>query len=112
MPKYVYECLANGKKVEVSHPSNVSLECWGQLCYVGQIEMGSTSFKAPVKRVIGSPKLIIPTGNTRLKENGFTKLIKRDEGVYENVTALDGEEKYMIADSPETVPRLDKKIKD
>jgi len=112
MPKYVYECLANGKKIEVSHPSNTSLECWGQLCYVGQIEMGSTSFEAPIQKVMGTPRLINPTGNSRLKENGFTKLVKRDEGVYENVTALGGEEKYMVAGNPKTVPRLDRKIKD
>ncbi len=54
----------------------------------------------------------VPTGNSTLKEKGFTKLVKRDEGVYENVTANDGEARYMKAGDAETLPHLHKKIGD
>ena len=51
-------------------------------------------------------------GNSTLKEKGFTKLVKRDEGVYENVTASGDEARYMIAGDASTVPHLHKKIRD
>jgi len=43
---------------------------------------------------------------------GFTKLVRRDDGVYENVTARDGESKVMHRDKPETLPDLSKTIRD
>ena len=112
MPFYKYRCPDNGLQVEVSHPSNVCLDTWGQLCYIGQVEMGETPFEAPIEKVLTPAQIIIPDSNSKLKENGFTKLVKRDEGVYENVTALDGEERHMIAGRRDTLPNITKKIKD
>jgi hypothetical protein len=43
---------------------------------------------------------------------GFTKLVRRDDGVYENVTARDGDSRYMLRDKPETMPNLKKTIRD
>ena len=43
----------------------------------------------PVKRLISRTYLNITPTNAELKEKGFTKLVKRDKGVYENVTAGD-----------------------
>ena len=112
MPVYVYECLENGKAAKVCHPAHVTLTIWGQLCYVAQIALGDTSFEAPIRKVISPVGIITPTSNSELKARGFTKLVKRDEGVYENVTALDGEEKYMMAEKFETLPHLNRKIED
>jgi hypothetical protein len=39
-------------------------------------------------------------------------LVKRDDGVYENVTARDGDSRYMQRDKPETIPDLSKTIAD
>jgi len=39
-------------------------------------------------------------------------LVKRDQGVYENVTATGKESRYMQADKPETMPNLKGKISD
>ena len=47
-----------------------------------------------------------------MKEKGFTKLVKRDEGVYENVTASGDEARYMKAGDASTLPDLKKKIGD
>ena len=44
--------------------------------------------------------------------HGFTKLVKRDDGVYENVTARNGDSRYMERGKPETVPDLSKTITD
>ena len=35
---------------------------------------------------------------------GFTKLVKRDDGVYENVTRLPGESRYMEKGKADTLP--------
>ena len=53
-----------------------------------------------------------PTSDTSLKEKGFAKLVRRDKGVYENVTATDKESRYFYADKPETMPDLKKRIGD
>jgi putative FmdB family regulatory protein len=65
-----------------------------------------------VRRLISRPFISIPQSDSNLKNMGFTKLVKRDTGVYENVTALDGESRYMVADKPETMPNLKKRISD
>jgi len=66
----------------------------------------------PVKKLISLVGISTPKTNGELRDLGFTKLVKRDDGVYENVTARDGESRYMQRDKPETMPDLSKTIKD
>lgn len=68
--------------------------------------------KAPVERILSAPFISCQKGNSELRDLGFTKLVKRDDGVYENVTRRDGESRYMQRDKPETMPRLHKTISD
>ncbi len=112
MPLYDYLCEANGRKVEVNHPIDATLETWGELCYAAQIPLGDTDPMTPVKKIISAPNLSIPVTKTKLKELGFTKLIKRDQGVYENVTALEHEKRYFKAGDPSSMPDIKKKIED
>lgn len=65
-----------------------------------------------VKKIISRCSINTPKTNTELRDLGFSKLVKRDDGVYENVTARKGESKYMEKDKPETMPNLKKIIKD
>ena len=53
-----------------------------------------------------------PKTNADLKNLGFTKLVKRDTGVYENVTATGSEKRYMKAGDPSSVPDIKRKISD
>jgi len=112
MPRYDYYCAENNRTVEVNHSMDVELKTWGEVCYAAQIPMGNTEFTAPVQKIIYPPFINIPIGNTDLKAAGFTKLVQRDDGVYENTTALDDEKRYMKAGDPSTVPHLHKKIHD
>ena len=112
MPAYDYFCEANGLTVEAIHTVNATLKTWGEVCYVARIPLGDTDPLAPVRKVLSAPAISIPVGNTKLKEVGFTKLVKRDNGVYENVTALDHEKRYMKAGDPTSVPDLKKRIED
>ena len=59
-----------------------------------------------MKRLISLVSVNTPKGNSDLKNMGFTKLVKRDDGVYENVTATGKESRYWDADKPETRPDL------
>jgi hypothetical protein len=113
MPVYEYHCDANGETIEVVHSMKANLSIWGEVCYVAQIPLGDTDPSAPVRRVLSSPPAgHVPVGNSTLKEKGFTKLVRRDDGVYENVTATGDEARYMKRGDASTLPHLKKKIGD
>jgi len=56
-----------------------------------------------VRRLISLIHVSTPTTNSEYKNMGFTKLVRRDSGVYENVTRQEGQPRYMEADKPDTV---------
>ncbi|MFT4560677.1 MAG: hypothetical protein ACI9BW_000411 [Gammaproteobacteria bacterium] len=112
MPRYDYFCADNGQTVEVIHHMDQVLETWGEVCYAAQIPLGDTDFVAAVRKVLSAPSISVPMGNSKLKEVGFTKLVKRDNGVYENVTRTGDEKRYMKAGQADSMPHLHKKIGD
>ena len=112
MPKYDYFCEKNGMTIEVNHDTDTQLKTWGEVCFGAQISLGDTDALTPVRLSISPAAISIPLGNAELKEVGFTKLVKRDDGVYENVTATDGEKRYMKAGDKSSLPHLNKKISD
>ena len=63
-----------------------------------------------VQKIISRISISCPKTNSELRDLGFTKLVKRDDGVYENVTARDGDSRYMVNGKPETIPNLAKTI--
>ena len=53
---------------------------------------------APVQRLVPrSVTWVSPKSSGELKNLGFTKLVRRDKGVYENVTANHGEKRIVDA---------------
>jgi len=66
----------------------------------------------PVKKLISLASINTPKTDSDLKGLGFTKLVRRDHGVYENVTATGKESRIWDASRPETMPDLTKKIRD
>ena len=66
----------------------------------------------PVRRLIPLINISTPKSDSEYKEMGFAKLVRRDTGVYENVTALDGESRFFEADKPETMPDIKRRISD
>ena len=89
MPFYDYYCPANGETVEVKHGMQERLKTWGEVCEKVGIPLGKISAKEKVQKMITPPELSTVKNDSpsRLRELGFTKLVKRDKGVYENVTA-------------------------
>jgi putative FmdB family regulatory protein len=66
----------------------------------------------PIKKIISRTNISCPKSNRELRDLGFTKLVRRDDGVYENVTARHGDRRYMRSGEPETIPDLSKTITD
>jgi len=64
----------------------------------------------PVKKLISLVGHSVPKSNSELRDIGFTKLVKREDGVYENVTSRKGESRYMERGKPETMPNVSKII--
>mgnify|MGYP000001717379 FL=1 len=65
-----------------------------------------------VKKIISQISISCPKSDGELRDLGFTKLVRRDDGVYENVTARGEDARYMERDKPETIPDLSKTIGD
>ncbi len=98
MPIYVYRCLDTQEVLEVLHPMSRTISTWGELCEVAQCDPGETDVNAPVKRLIAAPgRVVVPKSDHDYKSMGFTKLVRRDKGLYENVTANDGEQRFIEA---------------
>lgn len=113
MPLYEYHCKANDLIVEVSHPMDSKLKTWGELCFAAQIPLEDTDPMEEVTRIFTrAPGVAVATFNSEIKNMGFTKLVKRDDGVYENVTATGEEKRYMNRGEAESMPNLKKKIGD
>ena len=68
--------------------------------------------RKPVRKIMSRPNLAMPKSDRELRDLGFTKLVRRDDGVYENVTAREGDSRVMERGKPETVPNLKKTIRD
>lgn len=68
--------------------------------------------KGMVRRIISRVSISTPKTDAELRDVGFTKLVRRDDGVYENVTRRKGESRYMVRDKPETVPDISRIIRD
>ena len=65
-----------------------------------------------VQKLISRINISTPKSDRELRDHGFTKLVRRDDGVYENVTARDGDSKVVLRDKPETLPDFRKTISD
>jgi predicted nucleic acid-binding Zn ribbon protein len=109
MPRYDYLCETNGRVIEVRHGISEQLTTWHELCDLAGEPLGDTPAGAPVEKVIHAPALGFPRTNSELKSQGFTKLVRRDDGVYENVTARDGQSKVVHRDDPGSVAGLNLK---
>jgi hypothetical protein len=112
MPVYNYYCPANDTALEVHHGMREDLHTWGELCARLGLAPGDTPVDAPVERLLYAPALHSPAGNSDLKAQGFTKLVRREKGVYENVTATGDEKRYVRADDPGSMPDFKRKVGD
>ncbi|MGE5659378.1 MAG: FmdB family zinc ribbon protein [Actinomycetota bacterium] len=95
MPIYDYFCPSNNQQLEVWHSMNQEVKTWGELCQLAKCKLGDTPEDAPVRRLVSAPRLSIPTSDSDYKNAGFSKYVKRDEGVYEDVTAKNSDSRFV-----------------
>jgi hypothetical protein len=88
------------------------IDTWGKLCALAGLDLGDTLPDTAVEKLLFAPGICTPIGDSKLKELGFTKLVRRDAGVYENVTRTDKEARYMVAGDQSTLPDLKRRITD
>lgn len=104
MPQYEYEHIGEfcelGLLFEISQPLNSPKLTVCPCC------------DRPVKRVISLCAISTPKTNSDLKNLGFAKLVRRDDGIYENVTATGKESRIWDRRKPETMPDLHSRIRD
>jgi len=104
MPVYEYEHLekpcVQGRRFEVNQSIHDSVLTQCTVC------------DGPVRKLISSVNIRAPKTDSELRDLGFTKLVKRDTGVYENVTSRHGDCRMVFSDKPDTLPELKKNIKD
>jgi len=105
MPIYEYEhisegCTLTGKLFEVKQSLSDDPLTHCPTC------------QGPVRKRISRIGLSIQKSRAELRDLGFTKLVKRDDGIYENVTRRQGESRYMVRGQPDTVPDFSKTISD
>ena len=113
MPRYDYYCKANDQVVEVAHSIKDKLTTWRQVCDATGMDLGDVAADESVERIIlTAPMANTPIGDAGIKDLGFTKLVKRDDGVYENVTRTGTESRYAVAEDPSSMPHLSKKLGD
>ena len=113
MPRYDYRCDENGVTIEVIHGMALQLTTWGELCELAGRDPGDTDPNTPVRKVITTaPMANTPAGNSELKNLGFTKLEKRYDGTYENVTRTGTEKRFLDPKDPSSLPHIHKKVSD
>ena len=113
MPRYDYLCKANGRVVEVTHSIGEKLGTWGEVCERANVPLGDVPGSEPVEKTFLTPPMAnTPIGDAGIKDLGFTKLVKRDDGVYENVTRTGTESRYAVAGDASSMPHLSKKLGD
>ena len=113
MARYDYYCDANGQTIEVVHSISERAKNWGDLCRFAGLDIGETEADSPVRIIITTaPMANTPAGNSELKNLGFTKLEKRYDGTYENVTRTGTEKRFLDPKDPSSMPHFHKKISD
>ncbi|MDA0788156.1 MAG: zinc ribbon domain-containing protein [Proteobacteria bacterium] len=113
MPRYDYFCEDNGRTVELVHSMSLKVDTWGDVCRMAGINPGTTAPQARVRKVFKTaPMANTPVGDSDLKGHGWTKLVKRSDGTYENVTRSGTEKRFLNPSDPSSMPHLHKKISD
>ena len=104
MPVYEYEHLGKGCKLGKKFELTQSI-------YSAKFKTCPECGKK-VKKLVSVVGISTPKTNSDLKNMGFTKLVRRDDGVYENVTATGKESKVWDSRKPETMPDIKSKVGD
>lgn len=98
MPIYEYEHLTDacvyGKRFEVKQSLQEESLTHCPHC------------QGKVRKIISRISISCPRTNSEIRDLGFTKLVKRDDGVYENVTRRGSDSRYVVRGQSDTMPNF------
>ncbi len=89
MPTYVYRVVGTDDRFEAVHRMSERPKTLGELCRIAELDLDDRDPDQPVERLIQPVGISVPKFNSELANQGFTKLEKRSDGSYENVTKTD-----------------------
>lgn len=97
MPVYLYRVVGDDQRFEVNHSMSEEPQTWEDLCNLSDLEANSYDPKSRVERLIVPVAARVSHFTSDLKNGGFRRLERRDSGVYEDVTAPKGPERFLDA---------------
>jgi len=68
VPYYEYQCVANGRTLEVRHGMSERLTTWGELAQRADADVGETPKDAPIERLMSAPAAV---GSSSAGDPGF-----------------------------------------
>lgn len=58
MPSYDYQCINNGRVVEVKHRMTETIHTWGELCTLAGLDCGDTPADSPVQKLANGGQVV------------------------------------------------------
>lgn len=97
MPVYTYRVVGDDHRFEITHSMSEEPQTWGDLCKLSDLEVARYDSASRVERLIVPVAARVSQFTSDLKNGGFRRLERRDSGVYEDVTAPKGPERFLDA---------------
>lgn len=97
MPVYTYRVVGDDRRFEINHSMSEEPQTWGDLCNLSDLEVSRYDSTSRVERLIVPVAARVSQFTSDLKNGGFRRLERRDSGVYEDVTAPKGPERFLDA---------------
>jgi hypothetical protein len=99
--------------LELTHPIARTVTTWAELCDRTEAVAGNKPPGTPVRKIIRTaPTTNKPMEEPTIRNTGFNKLVKRDEGVYENITRSGSDKRDVSADDPASLRDIAAKLPD
>ena len=87
MPVYLYRIKSSDERFEVKHSMSQRPQTLGELCQVAGLELNGQDPDLEIERLIQPVGIAVSDFRADIRDRGFSKLVKRSDGNYENVTA-------------------------
>lgn len=87
MPTYVYRIKNSNERFEAQHRMSERPQTLGELCHIAGLALDGREPSLQVERLIQPVGGKVQDFRSDIRDRGFSKLVKRSDGNYENVTA-------------------------
>jgi hypothetical protein len=98
MPSYLYRIRATESRFEAVHGMTQYPKTLGELCEVAGLELAGRDPGLEVERLIQPVAGKVQDFRSDIRDRGFSKMVKRSDGTYENMTGPKGGPTRSISD--------------